>query len=171
MVNEWKQKCVPGSVAKLWYYSQFINKFHFLEIFRFPMYSNSKYCGEAQKIMPNLVSALKVYATSLYCAFLQGKIATILWKVELRLRKPKETPSLNRVLMFTWSKFFRKNYDNCDWHCDNCGWSDYDNCGWHCDNCGFLRQLWLVLRQLWLIATIVNIATIVITSTLLHAKR
>ena len=28
----------------------------------------------------------------------------------------------------------------------------------------FLRQLWLVLRQLWLIATIVNIATIVITS-------
>ena len=39
-----------------------------------------------------------------------------------------------------------------------------DNCGWHCDNCGFLRQLWLVLRQLWLIATIVNIATIVITS-------
>ena len=138
----------------------------FLEIFRFPMYSNSKYCGEAQKIMPNLVSALKVYATSIYCAFLQGKIATILWKVELRLRKPKETPSLNRVLMFTWSKFFRKNYDNCDWHCDNCGWSDYDNCGWHCDNCGFLRQLWLVLRQLWLIATIVNIATIVITSSL-----
>ena len=101
------------------------------------MYSNSKHCGEAQKIMPNLVSALKVYATSIYCAFLQGKIATILWKVELRLRKPKETPSLNRVLMFTWSKFFRKNYDNCDWHCDNCGWSDYDNCGWHCNNCGF----------------------------------
>ena len=33
-----------------------------------------------------------------------------------------------------------------------------------CDNCGFLRQLWLVLWQLWLIATIVNIATIVITS-------
>ena len=28
----------------------------------------------------------------------------------------------------------------------------------------FLRQLWLVLRQLWLITTIVNIATIVITS-------
>ena len=28
----------------------------------------------------------------------------------------------------------------------------------------FLRQLWLMLRQLWLIATIVNIATIVITS-------
>ena len=33
-----------------------------------------------------------------------------------------------------------------------------------CNNCGFLRQLWLVLRQLWSIATIVNIATIVITS-------
>ena len=41
---------------------------------------------------------------------------------------------------------------------------DCDNCGWSYDNCGFLRQLWLVLRQLWLIATIVNIATIVITS-------
>ena len=36
-----------------------------------------------------------------------------------------------------------------------------DNCGKHCDYCFF----WLVKRQLWsLIATIVNIATIVITS-------
>ena len=40
-----------------------------------------------------------------------------------------------------------------------------DNCGWHCNNCGFLRQLWLKLQQLWLIATIVNIAAIVVKST------
>ena len=66
--------------------------------------------------------------------------------------------------MFTLSKLFRKNYDNFDWHCDNFGWSDYDNRGCHCNNCGFLRQLWLVLWQLWLIATIVNIAAIGITS-------
>ena len=34
---------------------------------------------------------------------------------------------------------------------------DWDNWGWCWDNCGFLQQLWLV-------ATIVNIATIVITN-------
>ena len=32
---------------------------------------------------------------------------------------------------------------------------EWDNCGWCCDSCGFLQQLWVV-------ATIVNIATIVI---------
>ena len=59
---------MPGSVAKLWFYNEFINKFNFLEIFRQRMYSNNKNCGEAQKIKPNLVSALKLYATSIYCA-------------------------------------------------------------------------------------------------------
>ena len=40
-----------------------------------------------------------------------------------------------------------------------------NNCGWAgLQQLCFLRQLWLVLRQLWSLATIVQIATIVITS-------
>ena len=67
--------------------------------------------------------------------------------------------------------FFRKNCDNCGSSCKICGWTDGDNCGSSCDNCGYLRQLWLVLRQLWLIATIMNIATIVISSTFKKEKK
>ena len=127
------------------------------------MYSNNKNCGEAQKIKPSLVSALKLYDTSIYCAIQPGRIATLLWKIGLRSRKPNKTPSFNHVLIFiNGQKKFQKNYDNC-------GWSDYENCGWHCDNCGFFWQLWLVLR-IAVVGTILVVGTIVITSGCLRIR-
>ena len=99
--------------------------------------------------MARCVSALKFYATSMYCSNLADQLTTILWKIELRSTTLKETSCFNHVSISTRSKIKSKIATFVVAVVTLVV---------------FLRQLWLVLQQLWLIATILNIATIVITS-------
>ena len=156
-----KEQCAADLVTKYWYkyFCKFIGKFHFWNVFL--LHRNSKNCGEAigraQKIWPDLVSALKLFATIIWCEYLAGQNNdNLLRKIALRSWKINKTSSFYHISSFTGSIFFGKICDNCGCSCDICGWSDCDNCGcsrdicgWsdcnncgcNCDNCDFLATI------------------------------